>query len=111
MFYHIYLRCYLLIDLKIHPLTHADLGQMQLYVNYYDMERRREEDNPTIGLILCPSANEKLARYFMGNNPQQIYSRQYQLYLPTEEELSEELKRDLFYLQQQLQDKQEDEKK
>ncbi len=53
VFYHVILKCYAIIDLKTHPLTHGDLGQMQLYVNYFDMEIKQESDNPTIGLVLC----------------------------------------------------------
>jgi len=53
VFYHVILKCYVIVDLKTHPLTHADLGQMLLYVNYFDKEIKMENDNPTIGLVLC----------------------------------------------------------
>lgn len=102
VFYHTILKCYILIDLKMDDLTHADLGQMQIYVNYYDMECRHEGDNPSIGLILCPRSNKKLVQYFLANQDQRIFARNYQLYLPTEEELTEEMKRELYQIEQQL---------
>lgn len=102
VFYHTILKNYILIDLKMDELTHADLGQMQVYVNYYDRECRHEGDQPTIGLILCPRSNKKLAQYFLGDQDQKIFTRNYQLYLPTEEELSEEMKRELYEIEQRF---------
>ncbi len=66
VFYHTVLKCFVLIDLKVGKLTHQDLGQIQLYVNYFDRERRTEGDNPTLGLILCTDKNDAVVRYTLG---------------------------------------------
>lgn len=99
VFYHTILKCYVLVDLKVGKLTHADLGQIQFYVNYYDRERRTEGDNPTLGLILCPDKNDAVVRYTLGEQlKRNIFTSRYQLYLPTVEELRRELRRELRYL-------------
>ena len=95
VFYHTILKCYVLIDLKTGKLTHADLGQMQLYVNYYDAERRTEGDNATIGLILCADKNETVVKYTLGEANAQIFASRYKLHLPSEQELAEEIRREL----------------
>ena len=96
VFYHTVLKCFVLIDLKVGKLTHADLGQIQFYVNYYDRERRTEGDNPTLGLILCPDKNDAVVKYTLGEQQERnIFTSRYQLYLPTEEELQQELRREL----------------
>jgi len=85
-----------LIDLKVGKLTHQDLGQLQLYVNYYDRERRTKGDNPTLGLILCTDKNDAVVRYTLGPDQQKkIFASRYQLYLPTEAELQDELRREV----------------
>ena len=95
VFYHAILKCYVLIDLKVGKLTHADLGQMQLYVNYYDHERRTEGDQPTLGLILCTDKNDAVVRYLLGpDQSRKIFTSRYKLHLPTEAELASELKRE-----------------
>jgi predicted nuclease of restriction endonuclease-like (RecB) superfamily len=95
VFYHAVLKCYVLIDLKVGKLTHADLGQIQFYVNYFDRERRTEGDNPTIGLILCSDKNDAVVRYTLGEQQERnIFASRYQLYLPTVEELQQELVRE-----------------
>jgi predicted nuclease of restriction endonuclease-like (RecB) superfamily len=99
VFYHTVLKCYVLIDLKVGKLTHGDLGQLQFYVNYFDSERRTEGDNPTLGLILCPDKNDAVVRYTLGEQQaRNIFASRYQLHLPTEEELQQELRRELRYL-------------
>ncbi len=99
VFYHTVLKCYVLIDLKVGKLTHGDLGQLQFYVNYYDQERRTEGDNPTLGLILCPDKNDAVVRYTLGEQQaRNIFASRYQLHLPTEEDLQQELRRELRYL-------------
>jgi predicted nuclease of restriction endonuclease-like (RecB) superfamily len=96
VFYHTILKCYVLIDLKTGKLTHQDLGQLQLYVNYYDHERRTEGDNPTLGLILCTDKNDAVVRYTLGPDQQKkIFTSRYKLYLPTEAELKAELRREI----------------
>jgi predicted nuclease of restriction endonuclease-like (RecB) superfamily len=99
VFYHTILKCYVLIDLKVGKLTHGDLGQIQFYVNYYDRERRTEGDNPTLGLILCPDKNDAVVKYTLGEQlKRNIFTSRYQLYLPTEEELQQELRREMRFL-------------
>jgi len=95
VFYHAILKAYVIIDVKTHRLTHADLGQMQLYVNYFDMEIKTEADSPTIGLILCTEKNKKMVQYTLGDKAKQIFASKYQLHLPTEKELEEELKKEI----------------
>ena len=96
VFYHTILKCFVLIDLKVGKLTHQDLGQLQLYVNYYDRERRTKGDNPALGLILCTDKNDAVVRYTLGPEQQKkIFASRYKLYLPTEVELQAELRREL----------------
>lgn len=99
VFYHTVLKCFVLIDLKVGKLTHADLGQIQFYVNYFDRERRTEGDNPTLGIILCPNKNDAVVKYTLGDQlKRNIFTSRYQLYLPTEEELQNELQREMRFL-------------
>lgn len=96
VFYHSVLKCFVLVDLKVGKLTHADLGQIQFYVNYYDRERRTEGDNPTVGLVLCPDKNDAVVKYTLGEQQERnIFASRYQLHLPTEQQLQQELKREL----------------
>jgi len=95
VFYHAVLKCYILIDMKTGKLTHGDMGQMQFYVNYYDAERRTEGDNATIGLILCADKNEAVVRYTLGGTNAQVFASRYKLHLPTEQELAEEIRREM----------------
>ena len=96
VFYHTVLKCYVIIDLKTGKLTHQDLGQLQLYVNYYDRERRTEGDNPTLGLILCADKNDAVVRYTLGDDQHRmIFASRYKLNLPTEAELRAELRREV----------------
>lgn len=95
VFYHVRLKCYIIIDLKTTKLTHADLGQMQLYVNYYDQEVASKEDNPTLGLILCTDKNDTVVRYVPGKDREKIFASRYRLVLPTEAELAAELRREM----------------
>lgn len=96
VFYHTILKCFVIIDLKVGKLTHQDLGQLQLYVNYFDRERRTEGDNPTLGLILCTDKNDAVVRYTLGpDQEKKIFASRYKLYLPTEAELRAEMRREL----------------
>nr|CAA6828024.1 MAG: FIG074102: hypothetical protein [uncultured Thiotrichaceae bacterium] len=99
VFYHVKLKCYVVVDLKLDKLSHADLGQMQLYVNYYDQEIAGPDDSPSIGLILCTEKNDAVVRYVLGDENQQIFASRYQLHLPTEEQLQQELRREIDSLQ------------
>lgn len=98
VFYHTVLKCYVLIDLKVRKLTHQDLGQLQLYVNYYDRERLTPGDNPTLGLILCTDKNDTAVKYTLGTGQRKIFASRYQLHLPSEADLAEEIRRELALL-------------
>jgi predicted nuclease of restriction endonuclease-like (RecB) superfamily len=94
VFYNRLTRCFVLIDLKVGELTHEDLGQMQMYVNYYHRELTAADENPPIGIILCTDKSEAVVRYTLPEGNTQIFASRYKLYLPTEEELAAELKRE-----------------
>ncbi len=91
VFYNRLLRCFVLIDLKLGKLTHQDLGQMQMYVNYFDRFQRVEGEAPTVGIVLCSEKNDAMVRITLPEDNEQILASRYQLYLPTEEQLREEL--------------------
>ena len=100
VFYHTVLKCYVIVDLKTGKLTHQDLGQLQLYVNYYDRERRTQGDNPTLGLILCADKNDAVVKYTLGpEQEKKIFASRYKLHLPTEAELKAEIRRELKLIQ------------
>ncbi len=94
VFYNYILKCFVLIDLKIGDLTHQDLGQMQMYVHYYERELMNEGDNAPIGIVLCADKSESVVRFTLPENETQIFASKYKLYLPSEEELLQELKRE-----------------
>ncbi|MFQ9562619.1 MAG: PDDEXK nuclease domain-containing protein, partial [Faecalibacillus intestinalis] len=91
VFYNYILKCFVLIDLKVGDLTHQDLGQMQMYVHYYERELMNEGDNPPIGIVLCADKSESVVKYTLPENETQIFASKYKLYLPSEEELLREL--------------------
>lgn len=103
VFYNYILKCYVLIDLKTTKVTHQDVGQMDMYVRMYDELKRREDDNPTIGILLCTDTDEDIARFSILHGNEQLFAAKYKLYLPTEEELRYEIEaqKTIFYLQQQ----------
>lgn len=90
VFYNRLLRCYVIIDLKLDKLTHQDLGQMQMYVNYYDREVKLPEENPTIGLLLCKSAKKTVVELTLPKDAN-IHAKEYSLYLPSKELLKQKL--------------------
>lgn len=94
--YNILLRCYVLIDLKIDELTHEDIGQMQMYVNYYTRERMNPGDNKPIGILLCAEKDDMVVQYTLPEDNEQIFAAKYLPYLPTKEELKRELRLDDF---------------
>jgi predicted nuclease of restriction endonuclease-like (RecB) superfamily len=102
VFYHVILKCYIIVDIKTKKLSHADLGQMMLYVNYFDREVVHKEDNPTIGLILCTRKSDEMVKYTLGDNAKRIFASKYQFHLPTEEQLEKELKREIKVLKHDL---------
>jgi len=110
VFYNYLLRCFLLIDLKIGKLTHKDIGQMDFYVRYFEHEVKQENDTPTIGLILCSHKNEAMVKYTLLENNNRIFASKYKLYLPSEEELKEELEREKQLLELELKETKRDRK-
>ncbi|MDD7724207.1 MAG: PDDEXK nuclease domain-containing protein [Bacteroidales bacterium] len=84
------LQCYVLIDLKVDKLTHQDLGQMMMYVNYFDRHKRADHEKPTIGILLCPTKNDALVELTLPKDAN-IYAQEYTLYLPRKEELQQKL--------------------
>lgn len=94
VFYNYILKCFVLIDLKVGDLTHQDLGQMQMYVHYYERELMNEGDNPPIGIVLCADKSESVVKFTLPENETQIFASKYKLYLPSEEELLQELRRE-----------------
>ncbi|MDO8640543.1 MAG: PDDEXK nuclease domain-containing protein, partial [Nitrosarchaeum sp.] len=92
VFYNRILRCFVLIELKIGKLTHKDIGQLQMYVNYYDREIRSNEENKTLGILLCADKKETIVRYTLPENNNQIFASKYQLYLPDRKILENKLK-------------------
>ena len=89
VFYNYILKCFVLIDLKTGKLTHQDIGQMDTYIRIYDELQKGDDDNPTIGLILCSEKNEAIARYSILNDSNRLYASKYQLTLPSAEELQD----------------------
>ncbi len=100
VFYNYILKCFVLIDLKIGKLSHQDMGQMQMYVNYYTREMINEGDNPPIGILLCEAKSDAVVRYTLPEGDKQIFASRYKLYLPTEDELRAELIRDRKLIEQ-----------
>lgn len=94
VFYNFILKCFLVIDLKNKPLTHQDIGQMDMYVRYFEDKIRQKNDNPTIGLILCTEKNNTIVKYSLLSESRQIFASKYRLYLPSEEELRKEIERE-----------------
>jgi predicted nuclease of restriction endonuclease-like (RecB) superfamily len=89
VFYNYLLKCFVIIDLKTSKLTHADIGQMDMYVRMFDALKRGEDDNPTIGIILCAEKDETIVKYSVLAETNQIFASKYKTVLPTEEELAE----------------------
>jgi predicted nuclease of restriction endonuclease-like (RecB) superfamily len=85
------LKCYVLIDLKIGRLTHQDIGQMQMYVNYYDRKIKLSEENSTIGIILCKEENKAVVEFTLPEGNRTIFAKEYKLYLPSKEQLRRQL--------------------
>lgn len=93
IFFHRRLRCLLIIDLKLGKFTHADAGQMHLYLNYAREHWTHADENPPVGLILCSSIGQSLVRYTLDNLPSKVLAREYRLVLPDEERLTQELEK------------------
>ena len=100
VFYNYMLKCFVLIDLKVGKLSHQDVGQMDMYVRVFEDQLRGEDDNPTLGLILCSERNAAVAKYSLLADKSQLFASKYRLVLPSEEELRAELERDRALLEQ-----------
>lgn len=95
VFYNRLLQSFVIIEIKTHKLTHQDLGQLQMYVNYYDREEKLPHENPTIGILLCTNKNDSVVKYTLPSDSKNIVASQYQLYLPTESQLLAEIQKEL----------------
>lgn len=104
VFYNYILKCFVLIDLKLGDLTHQDLGQMQMYVNYYTRELMNEGDNPPIGIVLCADKSDAIVKYTISENDTQIFASKYMTYIPSEEEFKRELRLDDYKKKDDLQE-------
>lgn len=109
VFYNYILKCFVLIDLKTGKITHQDVGQMDMYIRMFDEKERHEGDNPTIGIVLCTETDADIARYSVMKGNEQLFASKYKLYLPTEEQLKEEIEtqKTMFYLQHKEQQESE----
>lgn len=95
VFYNRILQCFVIIEIKTTKLTHQDIGQLQMYVNYYDRIEKLTHENPTIGILLCANKNDAVVKFTLPENQKQIITSQYELYLPTEQQLLEEVNKEL----------------
>lgn len=93
VFYNRLLKCFVVIELKTHKLTHEDLGQLQMYVNYFDRNEKLSDENPTIGILLCTAKNDEMVKMTLPKDNKNILASKYELYLPSKEALQEEVKK------------------
>lgn len=102
VFYNYLMKCFVLVDLKTGKITHQDVGQMDMYVRMYDELKKADDDNPTLGIVMCTETDEDIARYSVLHGNEQLFATKYKLYLPSEQELREEIEtqKAMFYLQQ-----------
>ncbi|WP_342088141.1 PDDEXK nuclease domain-containing protein [Dyadobacter sp. OTU695] len=105
VFYNYLLKCFVLFDLKTAKLTHQDTGQMDMYIRMFDDLKKQDDDNPTIGIILCTEKDETVVKYSILNDSKQLFATKYMLYLPTEEELIAEIEREKRLIQTQINEK------
>lgn len=100
VFYNRLLQCFVLIEIKTEKLAHEHLGQLQMYVNYHDRFEKQPFENPTIGMLLCADKNDAVVRISLPENNKTIFASKYQLYLPSEKQLIEEMKKELENIEQ-----------
>lgn len=93
VFYNFRMKRFVIFELKTHEMTHADVGQLDMYVRMYDDIVKADDDNPTIGVLLCTDTSSTIAKYSVLNDSQQLFAAKYMTYMPTEEELSREIER------------------
>lgn len=89
------LQCFVIIEIKTHKLTHQDIGQLQMYVNYYDRIEKLSHENPTIGILLCADKNNAVVKFTLPDEQKQIIASQYKLYLPIEKQLLDEVSKEM----------------
>lgn len=104
VFYNYILKCFVLIDLKTHKLTHQDIGQMDMYIRMFDDLKRQKDDNPTLGIIFCTDKDETMVKYSVLHESEQIFASKYMTVLPTVEELKNELERNQLMYGEELKD-------
>ena len=97
VFYNRLMKCFVIMDIKTHKITHEDLGKLQMYVNYIDRYEKLTDENPTIGILLCTSKNNEMVKLSLPLDNRTIMATQYQLYLPSESQLLEELKKESYF--------------
>lgn len=102
VFYNRLLQCFVIIELKTTKLSHQDLGQLQMYVNYYDRFEKQDFENPTIGILLCADKNDAMVKISLPENNKTIVASKYQLYLPTEKQLIEEVKKEMEKMDEEM---------
>jgi predicted nuclease of restriction endonuclease-like (RecB) superfamily len=95
VFYNRLLQCFVIIEIKTTKITHQDIGQLQMYVNYYDRFEKQDFENSTIGILLCTDKNDAVVKITLPENNKNIVASKYQLYLPTEQQLMDELKKEI----------------
>lgn len=95
VFYNRILQCFVIIEIKTAKLTHQDIGQLQMYVNYYDRIEKLSHENPTIVILLCANKNDAVVKFTLPEGQKQIFASQYELYLPTEKQLLEEVSKEM----------------
>ena len=106
VFYNYILKCFVLIDLKTSKITHQDVGQMDMYIRMYDELKKRSDDNPTLGIVLCADTDEDIAKYSVLHGNEQLFASKYKLFLPSEEQLRAEIEtQKRFFLLQQAEQK------
>ncbi len=100
VFYNRLLQCFVIVEIKTTKLTHQDIGQLQMYVNYYDRQEKQNFENPTVGILLCADKNDAVVKFTLPENNKTIIASRYQLYLPTEQQLVDEVVKEIEKLSQ-----------
>ena len=95
VFYNRLLQCFVIIEIKTHKITHQDIGQLQMYVNYYDRVEKQSHENSTIGILLCADKNDAMVKFSLPEGEKKILASKYELYIPTEKQLLDELKTEI----------------
>ncbi|MEQ1733407.1 MAG: PDDEXK nuclease domain-containing protein, partial [Bacteroidia bacterium] len=102
VFYNYILKCFVIIDLKTDKVTHQDVGQLDMYVRMYDDLKKQPTDNPTIGILLCTQTDKTIAKYSVLAENKQLFATKYMPYLPTEQELIDEIEREKIVLKSHI---------